>query len=151
VESVSNASVRISLRHVTDEIEKHALEAYPEECCGFLLGAEKGGTIEITGTQSVENTRGENRTHRYLITPEQFLQAEVLADNRGCELVGGYHSHPDHPAVPSQYDLEHALPGFVYLILSVREGRLEAWRWWMLTDNHRQFDELQFKQISKEE
>lgn len=134
-----------------DEIDKHALEVYPEECCGFLLGAENGGTIEITGTHPVENTRGENRTHRYLITPEQFLQAEALAESRGCELVGGYHSHPDHPAIPSQYDLEHALPAFVYLIISVREGRLDARRWWLLSENHRQFHELQFELNSKEE
>lgn len=132
-------------------IEGHALQTYPEECCGFLFGTESPTEFQIFRAQSVSNERAGGRTHRYLMTPDQFLKAEDQAEKWDYQLMGGYHSHPDHPASPSQFDLEHALPGFVYLILSVREGCLEAWRWWILSDDHRQFEELQLTRNSKEE
>ena len=131
-------------------IEGHALQTYPEECCGFLFGTESPTEFQIFRAQSVSNERAGSRTHRYLVTPDQFLKAEDQAEKWDYQLLGGYHSHPDHPASPSQFDLEHALPGFVYLILSVYEGYLETWRWWMLADDHQQFDELQFTRNYKE-
>jgi len=133
-----------------NSIENHAIGSYPDECCGFLFGTESLTEVQITRVQSVSNEIPGSRTHRYLMTPNQFLKAEDQAEKWDCQLLGGYHSHPDHPANPSQYDLEHALPGFVYLILSVRERRLEAWRWWMLSDDHQQFNELQFTRNYKE-
>ena len=135
---------------VVDSIESHAVLSYPEECCGFLFGTENPSEIQIIRAESVSNERAGRRTHRYLMTPNQFLKAEKQAEKWDCQLLGGYHSHPDHPAIPSQYDLGHALPGFVYLILSVYEGYLETWRWWMLADDHQQFDELQFTRNYKE-
>lgn len=95
---------------VVDSIESHAVLSYPEECCGFLFGTENPSEIQIIRAESVSNERAGSRTHRYLMTPNQFLKAEKQAEKWDCQLLGGYHSHPDHPAIPSQYDLEHALP-----------------------------------------
>jgi proteasome lid subunit RPN8/RPN11 len=114
--------------------------AYPEEGCGVLLGRDTGEGREVVRVASVDNVSAENRGRRYLIAPEQFLAAERSARDAGLDVVGFFHSHPDHPAVPSSFDLEHAWPYYSYLIVSVgRDGVREA-RAWRLAEDRSGFE-----------
>ncbi len=119
-----------------------AVKAYPEESCGFLYGSDTGPTVKVVLARPVENRRQEGRTRHYFITPEQYLEGEDYAERSGYKLVGIYHSHPDHPAIPSQHDLDGALPGFVYQILSIRQGATSEHRWWELSPDRSKFSEL---------
>lgn len=116
-----------------------AIEAYPHECCGFLYGTENGNR-QITEAVVVNNTREENRERRFEISPLDYMKAEEYADANDLKLLGIYHSHPDHPAVPSEYDRIHAMPYFSYIIVSVRKRKVAAVNSWRLNDEG-QFDE----------
>ena len=105
---------------------------FPEECCGFLFGTSAGESRDVIEVHPIRNAQDENRARRFLITPEQFRNAEAYATERGFELIGFYHTHPDHPAVPSDFDREHALPFYSYVILSVRKGAAAELRSWQL-------------------
>lgn len=137
----------ISAEHL-DRIGRHGAEAYPEECCGVLIGrcqlegadGAEGSTV-IEQLLSVDNERADSRHNRYVITPETVLAAQKQARAAGLDIVGYYHSHPDHPARPSEFDREHAWPGISYLIVSVQQGRAEVARSWRLTDDRERFDE----------
>ncbi len=112
---------------VLEAIRDHGAEAYPHECCGALLGRD--GTI--VEAWALPNTTEEGPRRRFLIRPADYRSAEQRASATGLELLGFYHSHPDHPARPSQYDLDHAWPVFTYVILSVMSGEpgdLTSWR-----------------------
>jgi proteasome lid subunit RPN8/RPN11 len=100
-------------------IREHGREAYPEECCGALLGVETSGTARVARVERVENARREERRRRYRIEPLEYARVERLADAEGLSVLGFYHSHPDHPAVPSEYDREHGLPFFHYVVVAV--------------------------------
>src|SRR5689334_7641890 len=103
------------------EIRELGMRDYPYECCGLLLGryTEKGKFV--TETYPISNAREESaKRNRFLIEPEELMRGERYARERGVEIVGFYHSHPDSPAVPSQYDLEHAWPTYSYIIVSTR-------------------------------
>jgi len=111
-------------REQLDEISRHGEQEYPHECCGLLLGsfADDGRKV-VTEILSISNAREESARHnRSLILPEEYARAERYARTRHLEIVGNYHSHPDHPAQPSQFDLEHAWPTWSYVIVSVRDG-----------------------------
>ena len=106
-----------------NEIREHGVRDYPYECCGLLLGrfAEDGKTVHET--YPISNAREESaKRNRFLITPEELMKGERYARSRDLEVVGFYHSHPDSPAVPSKYDLEHAWPMYSYIIVSTRPG-----------------------------
>ena len=112
---------------VVEAIRDHGAEAYPHECCGALLGRD--GTI--VEAWALPNTTEEGPRRRFLIRPADYRSAEQRANATGLDLLGFYHSHPDHPARPSQYDLDHAWPVFVYVILSVMSGQpgdITSWR-----------------------
>ncbi|MCH7878415.1 MAG: M67 family metallopeptidase [candidate division Zixibacteria bacterium] len=130
-------------RTVLNAVEEHAEDMYPEECCGFIFGKSRIESIVVDEVHRVQNHRDENRTRRFLITPEQFMRAEEFADSEEKKLLGVYHSHPDHPATPSRYDLDHALPDFVYLITSVEKGKAKICRWWELTSDRCFFSETE--------
>src|SRR6058998_2028134 len=102
----------------------HLCGAYPEEGCGVLLGREVGEVREVERLIALENQRSESRGNRYLIAPEQFLAAEREARDRGLEVLGFFHSHPDHPPRPSAFDLEQAWPYYSYVIVSLERGRV---------------------------
>ena len=121
-------------------MESHAEEAYPFECCGFLIGEEQGDTALVKGVLPAENTHKGEKRRRFLIDAVDFLKAEREALKKGLTLIGVYHSHPDHPAVPSEEDRKHALPGFHYPIVSVDHGRSAQVRSWLLGEE-RQFME----------
>ena len=123
-----------------DEVRAHGERDYPYECCGLLLGRfADGGRKVVSETYPISNAREEEaKRRRFLIRPEELLRGERHARGRGLEVVGFYHSHPDHPAVPSQYDLEHAWPTYSYLIVSVREGRAgDLFSWELEADRSR--------------
>jgi proteasome lid subunit RPN8/RPN11 len=131
--------------HLTDEIvkkiERDAEHTYPDECCGFLLGESNDTRYVILDCMAIENRQEENRRRRFLITPDQYRLAEEVARSSNHELLGFYHSHPDHPAAPSAFDTEHALPWFIYLILSVTAGKATTLTAWQLEESRAQFRE----------
>lgn len=119
-------------RHI---IEQHGLQDYPFECCGFLLGKE-GNFRSILEAKPVLNNVTENRKRRFEITPRDYLLAERYAAEHNLSLLGVYHSHPDHPAVPSIHDFQQAVPFFSYIIISVSGNHVQALRSWQIHDGH---------------
>jgi proteasome lid subunit RPN8/RPN11 len=114
---------------VLDQIREHGREAYPEECCGALLG-RKGEPSHVVRVERIENARGEERARRYEVSPRDYLRVEWLALAENLALLGFYHSHPDHPAAPSSYDRDRAFPFFHYLVCAVEGGvptEITAW------------------------
>lgn len=113
------------------EIREHGVRDYPYECCGLLLGRFESNAKIVTDTYPISNAREESaKRNRFLITPEELMKGERFARQHDLEVVGFYHSHPDSPAVPSQYDLEHAWPTYSYIIVSTsadRAGDLFSW------------------------
>ena len=126
-----------------DEIAGQAEREYPHECCGLLLGRLGGdGRKAVVEVLPVSNAREEAARHnRSLITPEEYLRGERRARAARLDVVGNYHSHPDHPAAPSQFDLEHAWPTWSYVIVSVRSGKAEDVRSWELASDRSRFEE----------
>jgi len=119
------------------QISRHGEETYPHECCGALLGRGR----EVVATVALPNTTEEGPRRRFLVRPSDYRMAEARAGELGAELLGFYHSHPDHPARPSQYDLEHAWPTFAYVIVSVASGVAREATVWFLKDDRSSFDE----------
>ena len=107
-------------------IRAHGISDYPYECCGLMLGRFGPEGKTVTETFPISNAREESaKRNRFLITPEELLRGEQYARSKNLEVVGFYHSHPDSPAVPSQYDLEHAWPTYSYIIVSTSADRAE--------------------------
>ena len=121
-------------------IRDHGEEAYPFECCGALIGSKGHGT-NVIEVLALPNTTSEGPRRRFLVNPEDYQAAEAAAAAKGAELIGFYHSHPDHPARPSQYDLDHAWPFFSYIIVSVERGTAGAVTAWRLADDRSAFEE----------
>lgn len=127
-----------------DEISQHGERDYPHECCGLLIGtiSEDQRSKTVLETYPISNAREEAaRHHRSLILPEELMRGERYAREKQLDVVGNYHSHPDHPAVPSQYDLEHAWPTWSYIIVSVRQGSAADLRSWEMQADRSRFDE----------
>ena len=120
-------------------IRDHGREAYPEECCGALLGQRQDGAVSVIRVERLPNAREGDRRRRYVIAPADYVRAEESADRDGLSLVGFYHSHPDHPAVPSEYDRAHALPFFHYLVLAVAGGQPGEAAAWILEEDRNVF------------
>jgi proteasome lid subunit RPN8/RPN11 len=115
--------------------------AYPNECCGIILGdITDDGVKNAKRTVAIHNSREEGEQyHRFLITPEDMLRAEQEARAAKLEVIGFYHSHPDHPSAPSGYDKDHALPFYSYIIVSVDKGKAQILTSWELTDDRTDF------------
>ena len=130
-----------------EEMERHAEREYPRECCGLLVGriVDGGRTRVVEVTYPVENTFEEEgeQYHRMAISPLDYARAERAHAARGLGVVGNYHSHPDHPAVPSRFDLEHLAPWptMSYVVVSVVGGRAEGLRSWELEADRSRFNE----------
>jgi len=117
-------------------IIQDAISAYPDECCGFLLGREdENGRRIITQALVVNNAKEGDKRRRFVIAPQDYLQAEKYAEAQDMILLGVYHSHPDHPAVPSEHDRAAAVPFFSYLIISVNSGQPGFIRSWRLNED----------------
>lgn len=127
----------------SERIRAHLERAYPDEGCGVLLGRDADGGREVVGIVALENRREESRHNRYLIAPEQLLAAERAARGAGLDVVGFFHSHPDHPPRPSAFDLAHAWPYYSYLIVGVERGLARDARSWRLAEDRSRFEEEQ--------
>lgn len=122
-----------------------AAKAFPDECCGFMFGVEdSSGDRKITAALPVFNSAVENRKRRFVIAPKDYMNAERYADENNVQFLGIYHSHPNHPAIPSEHDRVAAQPWFSYVIISVKEGIIDHTRSWLLNENF-QFDEEEIK------
>ena len=122
---------------VADAIRAHGVDTYPNECCGALYGRDGA----VTSVWGLPNTTEEGPRRRFLVRPQDYREAEKRATELGAELLGFYHSHPDHPARPSQYDLDHAWPFFSYIIVSVQSAVPKDMTSWRLRDDRSTFDE----------
>lgn len=121
-----------------EQINAHVEEAYPEEGAGFLIGVEG----EVKRVLCLPNAReDEARRNRFLFTPEDYLKAEIKADSLGLNLIGVFHSHPDCPNVPSEYDREWAQPFFSYIITRVNQGQAVNHRSWRLMEDRSKYEE----------
>lgn len=138
--------------HLADKIRAHGAETYPHECCGALLGRDStavAGTDperealnperEILGLFPLVNRRDDSPRNRFSVTAEDVRSAEKAAREQNLEVVGWYHSHPDHPARPSQYDRDHAWPWYSYIIVSVQGGAPQDMTSWRLNDDREEF------------
>jgi proteasome lid subunit RPN8/RPN11 len=126
------------------EMKVHALSAYPDECCGFLYGTEQTDSSRmITKILEVNNSKMGDKKRRFEISGKDYMLAEKFALENDILLLGIYHSHPNHPAIPSEHDRIAALPYFSYVILSITPGTIDHIRSWQL-NNLSQFEEEVF-------
>jgi len=124
---------------LASRIRAHGVEAYPQECCGALLGTDGENAREVRELLPLVNRRDDSPRNRFSISPDDFRVAEKAARERGLELIGWYHSHPDHPALPSEYDREHAWPWYSYIVVSIVEREPKQMTSWRLADNRVRF------------
>lgn len=132
------------------EIHANGEDAYPEEGAGLLLGNAAGDQKQVLRIMRLPNSREDAaRRNRYLLSPQDYLRGEQEAARLGMDVLGVFHSHPDHPNRPSEFDREWAMPWFSYLITSVETGKAVASRSWLLAEDRSQFLEEQIQVISK--
>ena len=116
-------------------IREHGRRAYPEECCGALLGRFVDGVATVEVARPIANVREDGRRRRFLVDPRDYLEVEREADRRGLAVLGFYHSHPDHPAAPSDFDRRHAWPNLHYVIVAVEAGVPREMTSWLLSED----------------
>ncbi len=130
------------------QIKAHGERTYPYECGGMLLGHFADGEKSVTELLPMENAMEEAEQHnRVLILPKDVLKAERYARSQELDVVGYYHSHPDDEARPSQFDLDHALPVWSYIIVSVRNGKAVDVRSWQMENDRSKFNEEKIKPV----
>jgi proteasome lid subunit RPN8/RPN11 len=122
-----------------EAIRAHGRETYRDEACGALYGELGNGEKRVVRVVPLPNSRSDERHRRFVVRPEDYRSCEAEASRHGLTLLGFYHSHPDHPAYPSAFDLEHAFPFFSYVIVSVSKGEPGDMRSFVLADDRRQF------------
>jgi len=103
------------------EVGNEAKKSYPVECCGLLIGTNTSEK-KVVEVRPIRNTNTERSHDRYEIDGSAFVKADKEAARKGLQIIGIYHSHPDHPPVPSAFDTEHAWCGYSYLIAAVENG-----------------------------
>jgi len=141
------AALQLTLsREVAERIRAHGAESFPHECCGALLGRDSafdqnraGQWREVRELFPLVNRRDDSPRNRFAVTAEDVLEAEKAARQQSLDVVGWYHSHPDHPARPSQFDREHAWPWYSYVIVSVMSGAPAEMTSWRLNDDRRDY------------
>jgi proteasome lid subunit RPN8/RPN11 len=136
---MSDLELRIS-DVVIQRIEAHGAETYPHECCGALLGRESEGSREVLDLVPLPNRRNDSPRNRFELAPNDVRLAEKTAREKHLELLGWYHSHPDAPARPSEFDREHAWPWYSYIIVSIRKGEPREMASWRLRDDRSAYD-----------
>ena len=117
-----------------------ALQTFPDECCGFFFGKEQGEERRVTEILVVNNSKEGDKRRRFVIAPKDYMNAERHAEDNVLQLLGIYHSHPNHPAIPSEHDRVAAQPYFSYIIISVMDREIAAIRSWQLNEES-QFEE----------
>ena len=129
---------------LADKIRAHGVETYPHECCGALLGRDgdtQGNNSErqVLGLFPLVNRRDDSPRNRFSVTADDVRDAEKAARQQNLDVIGWYHSHPDHPAKPSDYDRDHAWPWYSYIIVSVHQGAPQDMTSWRLNDDRQGF------------
>ena len=119
---------------------EHAKRTFPDECCGFMFGADVEDVRSISAIVAVENCKEGDKRRRFEIKPTDYIKAERYAEENGLTLLGVYHSHPNHPSIPSEHDRVSAQPYFSYVIISVYERQFRSLQSWLLNDDL-QFEE----------
>jgi len=132
-------ALEINREHL-EEIGRQGARAYPNECCGALVGVAEGDAKQVRGLLPLDNRReGEAARTRFLVSADDFRWAEKQARAQKLDIVGFYHSHPDHPARPSEFDREHALPWYSYIVVRVAGGEPQEATSWVLAEDRSQF------------
>ena len=158
-----NMAIKLRSEHLQG-VRSHAKRDYPNECCGILLGLVNGERKEVWEVVPLKNLRldparaqellpldapgRESERNRFLIDPLEQLRVEKEARARKLDVLGYYHSHPDHPARPSEYDREHAWPWYSYVIVSVERGEPKDMTSWVLSDDRSRFDSEQVEVLN---
>jgi proteasome lid subunit RPN8/RPN11 len=127
-------------------IRLHGRESYRDEACGVLYGSATSAGKRVVRASPMVNAREDERHRRFVVTASDYRRAEAEASRSGLTLLGFYHSHPDHPAYPSAFDLEHALPFFSYVILAVEGGTPKEMRSFLLSEDRSEFREETLEQ-----
>ncbi|MBD0385612.1 MAG: M67 family metallopeptidase [Nostoc sp. C3-bin3] len=140
--------IRLSQEHL-QTIRIHAESTYPDECCGIIMGylASEGKiVVEVIPTENAWNTEAaaeflgehtaESKRRQYAIAPQVMLKTQREARDRSFNIIGIFHSHPDHPAIPSECDRLYAWQGYSYIIVSVQNGKAGELQSWSLDDHH---------------
>ena len=135
------ALIALEEQHLT-RIRRHGERDYPFECCGLLLGRfEHDGPKIVAETYPISNAREEEaKRNRFLIRPDELRRGEKYAQEKGLDVVGFYHSHPDDRAVPSKYDLDHAWPTYSYIVVAVEKGQAADLRSWEMEPDRSRFN-----------
>jgi proteasome lid subunit RPN8/RPN11 len=133
---------------VAKRIRDHGVETYPNECCGALLGSEKDGHRDVVEILPLKNQRNDSPRNRFSITPDDVRDADAAAQRSGLELLGWYHSHPDAPARPSEFDREHAWPWYSYVIVSVQSHEPKDMNSWRLADDRASYSAETIETVS---
>ncbi|WP_461831815.1 M67 family metallopeptidase [Aquifex sp.] len=134
-------------REVLEKIRAQAERDYPYETCGLLLGKTEGGKRIALEAFETPNANPDRKHDRYEISPKDYLRAENYAMSKGLEIIGVYHSHPDHPDRPSEFDRQRAFPDLSYIILSVQKGKVASYRSWELIGD--KFEEEKIEVIDR--
>ena len=137
-QTTQNKNLRIP-RSLFESIKSHAIDTFPNECCGFFFGSTDDA-ITLSEVQSVKNSKTGDQSRRFEIDPIDYMKAERYALENDLELLGIYHSHPNHPAIPSEHDLKQAFPDLSYIIISIKDGEFDDIRSWRLNED-KQFEE----------
>lgn len=131
-------------QEILQRIHQHGERSYPDEGAGLLLGETLGQAHHVREILPLDNTREAPARHnRYLLSPQDYLQGEEHAESLGFTVLGVFHSHPDHPNRPSEFDRQWAWPNLSYLITSVQQGEASGSRSWRLRDDRAAFEEEQ--------
>lgn len=125
---------------LVQQIRAHGAETYPHECCGAILGRDAENGREVIALLPLTNRRDDSPRNRFQITPEDVQLAESKARELHCDLIGWYHSHPDAPARPSDFDRNHAWPWYSYIIVSVQNGQPRDMNSWLLADDRSHYE-----------
>jgi proteasome lid subunit RPN8/RPN11 len=146
---------------LAEKIREHGVETYPHECCGALLGRETipekpassnldsaATSREVVVLFPLVNRRDDSPRNRFSVTPEDVRDAERHARSQGLDVIGWYHSHPDHPARPSEYDRDHAWPWYSYIIVSVHAGQPQDMTSWRLKDDRSGYEEEKIQELN---
>ena len=129
-------------------IHAHGAETYPHECCGALLGRDGDESREVLDLLPLANRRDDSPRNRFEVTADDVRLAEKTAREKRIELIGWYHSHPDTPARPSEFDREHAWPWYSYIIVSVQKGEPRDTTSWRLHDDRAAYDAEEIETVA---
>jgi proteasome lid subunit RPN8/RPN11 len=137
--TAATAPLRIT-EALAAKIRAHGVETYPHECCGAILGTDDDGARTVRDLMPLQNRRDDSPRNRFEVTPDDVRLAEKTATTKNLDLIGWYHSHPDAPARPSEFDREHAWPWYSYIIVSVQKGEPKDMNSYRLQDDRAAYD-----------